>query len=282
MGLTIGLGPAFVGSSGGGGGNAGQTIFDLEFVRATCYAVVEDKLIREFPLVDTSLLNSMSSMFDGCTNLQTIPLINTSNVKSMYKAFYNCSNLKTIPLLDTSKVESLYDAFYGCKSLESMPRLNTSKVTDMYRAFYNCSSLKEFPEFDMSNVTNMTFLCHGCSALEVVPSLKTSKATSFANSFNGCSGLKVISSLDALNVATINAATFNNCVSLETCKIKNLKTNLPMSNCLALSKESVLYIFENAQTVTAACTITLHSDVFAQLTDDEIAIATEKGFSVVG
>lgn len=283
MGLTIGLGPASVGGSGGGGGNQqGQTIFDLDFVDVVSYAKVTDKTITEFPKVDTSILCGFDSMFLDCTKLESVPLLDTLHLTSLYRTFSGCTSLKTIPLLDTSKVKTMQESFYGCSKLESVPLLDTSSVEIMSKTFQNCTSLKTVPAFDMSNVTNSTFMFVGCSSLETIPPLNTSKSTSFANMFNGCSALREISSLDALSVVTINAATFNNCVSLETCNIKNLKTSLPMSNCSALSKESVLYIFENAQTVTSACTITLHANVFAQFTDDEIAIATEKGFSVVG
>ena len=69
------------------------------------------------PLLDTSSVTNMESMFTSCTNLTTIPLLNTSKVTNMTLMFASCTNLTTIPLLDTSSVTGMTKTFYGCTSL---------------------------------------------------------------------------------------------------------------------------------------------------------------------
>ena len=71
------------------------------------------------PLLDTSNVTDMRSMFSSCSNLTTIPLLNTSNVTNMNNMFNSCSNLTTIPLLDTKKVTNMGNMFYGCSSLNN-------------------------------------------------------------------------------------------------------------------------------------------------------------------
>ena len=101
------------------------------------------------------------------------------------------------------------------------------------------------------------------------------------NTFSTCHVLKTIDGvLDIPNCNDMDG-TFDACAALENVKIKNLATSVYFEACPILSKSDVLYMFENAKTVEASETITLHADVFGQLSAEEIAVATGKGFSVV-
>ena len=227
--LTIGLGPAFVGSGGGGGA---QSVFKLAFVETTATAKVTDTSITDFPLVDTSMLSTMSEMFRGCSNLKTIPQLDTSKATTMYRMFYNCSKLESIPLLDTANVTNMDYMFYYT-NIKSVPLLDMSNVTTAKNMFSN-SAIEHVPELDVSNI--------------------------------GSSGM---------------SSFFSNAYSLKTCLLIGLRETLEIHYSSSLEKDSVLHIFNHAQTVSAAKTIKLHKNVFNQLTADEIAIATQKGFSVV-
>ncbi|MBR4116208.1 MAG: BspA family leucine-rich repeat surface protein [Bacteroidales bacterium] len=253
MGLLVGLGPAY---AGGGGGNAGKSIFDLDFVETTAKGKVTDAYIAEFPDVDTSMITDFSSFFKDCHMLEYIP------------------NLKT------SKSQLFDYTFYGCLKLKEIPMIDTSNATGMTATFYNCAVIKAIPQLGTSKVTSISQLCYGCTSLESVPALDFSEVRSGSNAFSGCTNLK---SVGPLSVGIMNSASsmFRNCYALENCYLIGLKTGISFEFSSKLTKESVLYIFENAQTVTASQTITLHADVFGQLSEDEIAIATEKGFSVV-
>lgn len=84
---------------------------------------------------------------------------------------------------------------------------------------------------------------------------------------------------------------FSDCKSLSDFKLPDLGHNegcitLDLSDCSALTKDSILYLFNNAFDRTAAgynraFTITLNGSTKALLSEDEIAIATNKGFTVV-
>jgi len=97
------------------------------------------------PLLDTSNVTVMNSMFNGCTNLITIPLLNTSKVNNMSSMFNNCSSLISIPSIDTSSVISgnMNNMFGGCSSLETVPVLNTTNITNMNDMFSGCTSLSD-------------------------------------------------------------------------------------------------------------------------------------------
>ena len=120
--------------------------------------------------------------------------------------------------------------------------------------------IKKIPPLNLSNLTNARYLFFYCSVLkEVEGELDIGFSTNNTGIFgtNGASAP----------------------TTLETVKIKNLSADIDAHYCTNLTKESLLYMFNNANTVDSG-TITLGSTLLAKLTDDEIAIATSKGWTV--
>ena len=191
-------------------------------------------------------------------DITEFPLVDTSKVTDMSQMFYMCSKLKTVPLLDTSKVTTMESMFYYGYALEEVPKFDTSNVKNMSNMFYYCSKIKTIPLLDMSNVSRASNMFSNCSWLEHVPELDVSKIVNYG--------------MDSF---------LSNTHSLKTCLLVGLKESLEIHFSQNLEKSSVLHIFNHAQTITTAKTIKLHKNVFNQLTADEIAIATQKGFSVV-
>lgn len=207
-------------------------------------------------LINISDITNMSFMFNKCSSLTSIPFLDTSNVTSMTYMFNSCKNLTTIPLLDTSNVTSMNSMFGYCTNLTSIPELDTSKATNMSYMFYDCTNLTSIPELNTSKVTDMNNMFYRCTNLTSIPLLDTSKVTNTTDIFYGCSTLT-------------NVGGFI-----------NLSKNLKLYDSPLLTRESVLNIFNNLATVTVNTYIYLHSDVKTRLTDDDIAIATSKGWIV--
>jgi len=123
---------------------------------------------------DFSMITSMNSMFDGCTNLKELDLsyLDTSNVKDMCAMFCECKNLVNIDLsgFNTLNVEDMSWMFYECNSLNSLDLSNfdTSNVKDMGEMFYGCTNLNslDLSSFDTSNVENMLRMFSKCSSLK--------------------------------------------------------------------------------------------------------------------
>ncbi|WP_165007694.1 MULTISPECIES: BspA family leucine-rich repeat surface protein, partial [unclassified Enterococcus] len=123
---------------------------------------------------DTSQVTNMSSMFDGCTNLQSITMddsFDTSRVTNMYTMFFGCSSLKSLDVssFNTNQVTTMEKMFSGCSSLQSLDlsSFDTSQVTSMFYMFNGCSSLQslDLGSFDTSQVTTMLYMFNGCSSL---------------------------------------------------------------------------------------------------------------------
>lgn len=97
-------------------------------------------------------------------------------------------------------------------------------------------------------------------------------------------GLKYLTSIpvcDFKNVVDINR-TFDNCTALTTLGgFTGLKVNLDLHYSNQLTKESLLNVFNEAADVTASPkTLTLGATNLAKLTDEDKAIATNKGWTL--
>lgn len=181
--------------------------------------------------------------------------------------FRDCVNLTELDLsgLDTSNVIQMCNMFYNCTSLTEVDLrgLDISSVTDMDYMFYNCSNLTEIDlrGLDISNVTRMEGMFKNCENLVTV---------------NGI--------LDFSNVGRTTDL-FVSCNNLETIYIKNLKVprGTVLRDCVKLSHASLVYLINNLEDNTLSSsvkTITLGSINLAKLTEEEIAVATEKNWTL--
>ena len=255
MGLTIGLGPAC--ASGGGGGDSTENALLIDSGFFDVSAKNTDNSITEFAMIDTSYINNMSNMFDSCTLLKTIPKIDTSRVKTMTYMFKNCSGIESIPMLDMSS-------------------LNVANYM-----FQSCVSLKTIHQIDAPMLTRAAGMFHSCKSLQYVPPINCPKATDLAEMFYGCESLQTVEFLDLESCTSSLNQMFYNCPALVSCNLYHLKTNISFQYSPLISKDSILYLFSNAVSVSSTKRIMLHADTFNKLTADEIAMATQKGFSVV-
>ena len=147
--------------------------------------------------------------------------------------FYHCESLTTIPLIDTSSVTNMNSMFNACYLLTTIPQLDTSRVTRMISMFSYCESLTTIPLIDTSSVTSMGSMLYRCYKL---------------TDLGGFIGLKC---------------------------------DLDLYDSPLITHESLLNVINKAADVTASpATLTLGSTNLAKLTDEEKAIATNKGWTL--
>ena len=240
-----------------------------------------------FPLVDTSNVTSLDNSFANCFALQTIPVIDTSKVETMVGTFSDCQSLQSIPAIDTSNVTSLSQTFYNCKSLKELPAINTSKVTQMYMTFNYCTALQSIPAIDTSNVTNMANMFTNCTALQTIPAIDTSNVTTVDSMFKFCNNLESLPLLDFSNVEIttdfLSYSWDSNMIISDIAGFYNLHVDFDISNCNNLAIYSILNIFEQAADLSTegkTATLTLGATNIAKLSEEQIAIATLKGWTI--
>ena len=254
-------------------------------------------------LYDVSNVTDMSNMFGNCSGLTSeldLSEWDVSSVTNMSDMFNLCSALTNIDVStwDVSSVTNMSDMFNLCSRLTNIDvsTWDVSNVTDMSKMFNKCSALTniDVSTWDVSSVTNMNSMFYCCSGLTNI-NLSTwdvSSVTSMFYMFSSCPYLASInlSTWDVSSVTNMNSM-FLYCTSLTNLQLNDLGhnqscTSLDLSTCSALTKDSILFLFNNAfdratAGYTKAFTITLNATTKALLTEDEIAIATNKGFTVV-
>ena len=229
--------------------------------------------------IDISNVRNMSYMFSTCVYLASIPQLNSLNATNMSYMFNNCYKLTNISGLYTSNVTNMTYMFSGCSSLTSIPQLDTSKVTNMSNMFYRCEKLTSIPQLDTSKVTDMSYMFGRCSSLTSIPELNTLNVTNIAYMFGGCSSLTSIPQLDTSKAGNAYGI-FNNCTNLTSIGIYGFTCSIDISKT-ALEHDAIVAFLNQAGTAyNSSQKITMGSAKLALLSDEEKAIATNKGWTL--
>ena len=203
-----------------------------------------------------------------------------------------CKNeLKTLDLseFDTSQVISMIEAFFQCNKLEeiNLTNVDTSNVTDMSMMFCICSNLTslDVSNFDTSNVTNMDYMFDLCSNLTSIDlsGFETTKLTSINDMFRECYKLKdLYINFDLKLISEYQREIFLSCRSLTNVvgKFNNYKYNLDLSFS-PLTAQSAMVFINGLATVTETRRLSLNATTYDSLTNEQIAIATAKGWTVI-
>lgn len=215
----------------------------------------------------------MSYLFSGQTNISTAVALsnwNTSKVVTTYSMFSGCSSLLSVPSFDTSSVLIMNYMFSNCSKLTEIPQLNTSKVREMKNMFNNCSTLKTIPQLDTSNVMYVEYMFQGCSQMTSIPLLDFGNVLSLGALFGTSSSLNNLTDLGGFKDMGKTKS-----FALGTSKLFDLLPNL--------THDSLMNIINNLYDRKTAGyygvpNLQLGSKHLASLTDEEKAIATNKGW----
>ena len=243
---------------------------------------------------DTGNVTNMDAMFSGCNNLTSLDVsgLNTSNVTMMSYMFADCSSLTSLDVsgFDTSKVIDISYMFNRCIKLTSidLSGFDTSKVNNMRDIFSNCENLEQLKGNFILNNANCTNMFHQCSKGPDLSEFKMSGTITETNYMFGSFGFgntPLATSLDLSNIALAEGCqiyqyTFFRCNVADIYPFTNINANCHLSQ-IALSQEVLLRFINNLVEVTTSPTLTLGATNLAKLTEDQIAIATNKGWTVV-
>ena len=153
--------------------------------------------------------------------------------------------------------------------------------------FWKCTSLTTIPPLDTSNMTECRYMFRGCTSLTTIPQLDTSRMQHIYGMFMECSGLKSLPLLDFSNVgdtyelfdipSSSNETPYPNLTDLG--GFKNLKVSLNLSGMPNLTVQSLMNVINNlANRLSIFPTLTLGTTNLNKLTDEQKAVATNKGW----
>lgn len=249
---------------------------------------------------NTTKVLATDRMFYQCESLQKVPLFDTSNVVNMDYMFYYCRYLGNLPEFDIGNVLTAKYMFSNCMySLESIPStLNTGNIRYADNMFYSCQKLSDIPELDWGNLRSCTYMFGNCSKLSKLPNMNTKNVIHFgtgtSNSWlyevRGIGELGVIDCDSCINIGYM----FPNVVTVHTLGgFRNLGKQPSLTgtnNTYFLAQQSKLtyesimnvinMLYDRASAGFSVLTLKLHANVLALLSEDDIAIATNKGWTI--
>ena len=162
--------------------------------------------------------------------------------------------------------------FSNDKVIKIMPNVDTSNGTQFNAMFYNAVGLAVVPPLNTSNGTLFHQMFQGCSTLEVLPEFELSKATRIESMTSDITNLTKFGGLKNVgqSYSTSQSANYN-----------RYKINCTSSK---LDHDSLMNIINKVYDIaTRGCNtqaLNIGSTNLAKLTAEEIAIATNKGWTV--
>ena len=199
----------------------------------------------------------------GTMWMQHDKLLDASSVTLLSAAWQNCYSLQSLDLSgwDVSGVTNLRDAWNSCCSLQSLDLSgwDTGSATNVASAWAYCYNLQSLnlSGWDVSGVTNLSSAWNSCCSLQSLD----------------------LSGWDTGSVTGLQDA-WKNCYSLVDYWPSVISINQNYSNATALSIASLLRIIASLPVATGARTLTLGQTNKLKLTAEQIAVATQKGWTV--
>lgn len=229
-----------------------QTATCTSMLQAFQYSGVE---FFEEPLV-LPACTDMGSMFYDCKALRHAPEITTdASLTTVSGMFFGCTDLESVELFDTSAVTVFATMFQGCANLKEVPLFNTGAGTNFSNMFNGCRALRELPLFDLGSAVFLSGFCNSMILLEEVPQWDTSAAQYFDSMFESCKVIKTIPALDT-SAALFLSRMFYACDQLEQVPVLNAGLATQVGSmfrfCPAL-REIPAMNFAAATTVTDLC-----------------------------
>ena len=164
------------------------------------------------------------------------------------------NTLKT--LLDTTKRAFALFYNYGGTSVSDLISYDdTENVVNMEQMFMNCANLLSVPLLNTSKAKNINNAFSWDDDLTEIPAYNFSEATSFSNTFNGCNKLTAIHAT-------------------------GMKVDFNISASTQFTREALVEIITNCASVSVARTLTMGATNLAKLTQDDIDLATSKGWTL--
>ena len=101
----------------------------------------------------------------------------------------------------------------------------------------------------------------------------------FSNAFSHCQNLDELPAVNCAHATGLNTA-FDTCTSLKRLGFYNISTDIYLGDSTMMTRESLLEVLNNLATVTSDMMCALGETNLAKLTDEDKAIATNKGWTL--
>lgn len=290
----------------------------VSLFRVTNKCINEDGIWEGENLIDTSLITTMATYFDGlsikeidvsgwdtskvtnflstfrCPNLNTVKgKLDISGADVITSIFQNCHSLTTIDTSNWSfheRLTSITNIFSACESLQyiDVSNWNTGNISLFGSAFYNIGKsligdnyvTLDVSKWDMKNSVNLDSMFgsfHKIKELDL-RGWEVPNVTSTSGMFGYTSP-----QLTRKLVTLIGGETIENVLANGTTAMKDLKVGLTIAAFPEIDRASLRAIINGLADLTGqtAQPLTLGATLMAKLTEEDIAIATSKNWTIV-
>jgi hypothetical protein len=211
----------------------------------------------DFTDVDTSKVNSMQQGFSSVYYLEEVIGLKLPNATILGSMFYQHTSIKRVDVSCSSKTTRMESAFQQCSKLEyvSVDKLDSSKVSLFNSMFSNCTVLKNLGAINMPSAKSISSMFTNCKNLENLGGfidLGKGFTDTTANNYNYALDLTAATLLTHESLMNV----INNLYDL------NLTYNVASGGTLATQS------------------LKIGSANIEKLTAEEIAVATNKGWTV--
>ena len=178
-----------------------------------------------------------------------------------------------------AKIENFTGADALYKFITKIGEIDTSDVTSTFAMFTHFSSLKEIPKLDTSKVTVMQSMFTECTKVVTIPELDAGNVTNARTIFNNCKALTNFGGLLNIGKAFTTTIANNSAYKLSLAYSNNLTHESLMNVINKLYDLNLTYNVAGGGTLYTQ-TLNLGPTNIAKLTPEELAIATNKGWTV--
>ena len=255
---------------------------DTENVEDMSRTFYSSKVVR-VPELNTNKVKDFSYAFSR-SSISEFPNWNFSNAESISYLLQNCNSLKTdIVINNLSKLTGDYCLNGICQqnavTSVTLNDLNPDIAYSIDSAFFDDGWLKSV-SFNTTTgvpmkVKSMSETFNYCNQLKTLPLMDLTQCTRF--SITGCNSLESIPAYDLSNITSINLSSL---YKLAEFHATGMKVSFNISSSTQFTREALVEILNNLATVTTATTLTMGATNLAKLTDEDIAIATNKGWTL--
>jgi hypothetical protein len=227
----------------------------------------------------------------NCAYMFAYTIYGDLQIKFGPNAFINCTNfylmfgytlIKKIPEFDTSSGINFNGMFTDNFIMEECPSFNTSNGEDFSGMFQNCGKVKKIGNLDTMNGTRFDNMFYYCYSLQNFPINSFDNISQGGNGINNIINQTLICKLPSIDCTNVTSYTnsFAFAKDLKQCDFFNINQTISFQNC-QLDTDNIVNVFNNLATVVSkTITITGNPGV-PDLTAPDLAIATDKGWTVV-
>lgn len=280
-----------------------MVIRELDTSKATSFTFIQCYNLISLPILDlSSQSSSLNQSFYQCYSLEYVGIKNLKNTLSTTQLFTNCYNLLSVSRVEFDNISNASNMFRYCGKLSVVDDINLDSAKNTSYMFANCYTLSKIGNISMPASTNTSYMFQNCYNLRRIGAISSELSANMSYMFANCYALEEIT-VDGTSATNMNYI-FSNCTALSSVKIKNISGDVTFSSAFAncnnlrhvifenvdgwngsdisitsstFDNKAAIALFESLPTITATHTINLNG---LGLTDEEKAIATNKGWAV--